>query len=248
MRPEAFFSHDTAALLLGAPLPLPADDGEPEPLHVSVHEGRPFPRSRGVIGHRLGSSSTTVTQAHGFRLSTPASTWALLGAHSVETLVMAGDYFCRVWREGHGRPHIGRPPLTTRAKLAAALTAQRRLGAARLRSALPLIREDSWSPRESVCRLVLSGGGLPEPSLNFDIHDEHGFFVACADIAYPAFRVAVEYQGWQHGERYAKDIERIERLRAAGWIVIQITSELLADRNRLISRVREALLSRGWRP
>lgn len=199
-------------------------------------------------GHRADPRTTTTTEIAGLRVASAASVWASLGLLPVETLVIIGDYFCRVWREGFLRPDVGREPLTTRAKLAAALGAGRRVGAAKLREALDLIREDAWSPMESLCRLILVTAGLPEPVLNTDVYGRDGGFLACVDLAYPRYRIAIEYQGQLHGALYAKDIERLEALRREGWIVIQVSSTLIGRREVLVARVREALESRGWRP
>jgi hypothetical protein len=243
MRPPEFFSHLTAAHLWGAPAPWRSDDA----LDVSVFGAAGIPRGRGVHGHRADARTTVITVLDGLPLTTPASTWASLGELPLETLVILGDYFCRTWREGFLRQNAGRPPLATRTQLAGPLDVGRRAGGPRLRTALGLIREDSWSPRETLCRLILPGGGLPEPRLNIDVYGPLGF-LACVDMAYPEYRVAIEYQGQQHGARYAKDIERIEALRNAGWIVIQVTSALIGRRGELVARVRNALISRGWRP
>jgi very-short-patch-repair endonuclease len=54
-----------------------------------------------------------------------------------------------------------------------------------------------------------------------------GVHLACIDLAYPKYKVAIEYHGQFHGAQYARDIERIGRLRAAGWIVIQVSSTLV---------------------
>ncbi|AWB87265.1 hypothetical protein [Mycetocola zhujimingii] len=242
MRPVEFFSHVTAAQLWGAPTPRVVDSL----LDVAVFGNDPLPRCRGIRGHRADPRLTTTTLIDELRVASPASVWASLGVLAVEDLVVIGDYFCREWRQGFLRPNVGRPPLTTRTKLAAALDAGRRVGVARLRTALGMIREDSWSPRESLCRILLTTAGLPEPMLNLDIDGPLGF-LACVDMAYPHYRVAIEYQGQMHGARYAKDVERIEALRTAGWIVIQVTSALLARPSELVDRVRQALISRGWR-
>jgi very-short-patch-repair endonuclease len=65
-------------------------------------------------------------------------------------------------------------------------------------------------------------------------------------MVYRRFLVAVEYQGRQHGEAYSRDIERIERLRAAGWEVFQVTSALTDRPWELVDRVGQALRERGW--
>ena len=244
MREVEFFSHETAAFLWGAPLPMVSGAG----IHVAVHVPNAQPRAAGVIGHRLSPSLVTVTARNGLRLSSPASTWALLGHLAVNDLVALGDYFVRVWRdEGYFRVNRGRPPLATIAQLEAAIAAGRRAGGANLARAMPLIREDSWSRPESLTRCHLVAAGLPEPVLNRDFFDDLGVHLACIDLSYPSCKIAVEYQSELHSARYVKDIERIERLRAHGWIVIQVTSELLDNPGELVRRVRAALLSRGWR-
>ena len=137
--------------------------------------------------------------------------------------------------------------MTTPEGLEKVMNTGRRVGIDRLRAALPLVRLDSWSPRETRTRLVLVTAGLPEPQLNLDIYDAHHQFLGCVDMAYPEFKVAIEYQGQLHGEQYARDVERIERLRADGWIVIQVTSDTLRYPNVIARRTWEALRSRGYR-
>lgn len=245
MHPAEFFSHATAAHLWGAPVPA----GGGLELHVTTHRPGRAPRARGVVGHEALRRMADVTRVGGLPVTTPATTWAMMGHLAVDDLVALGDHVVRVWREGYFRPDAGRPPLATIAELRAAMAAGRRLGASRLREAVELIREDSWSPKESKTRCLLGRAGLPEPELNVDVFDRFGAHLGCLDIAYPGFKVAVEYQGMLHGERYARDVDRIEALRDAGWIVIQVTWTLLHERPaELVRRVSAALRSRGWRP
>ncbi|MDT0156510.1 DUF559 domain-containing protein [Microbacterium sp. ARD32] len=242
-----FFSHQTAASIWGAPLPLEIDDfGRPAALedlelHVCARGALPLPRASGVTGHRTLDSLTSVRMHDDLRVSSPAATWVSLGTLSVVQLVALGDYFCRQWRQGVGRLDAGRPPLTTTGELRNAINAGRRRGAARLRTAVELIREDSWSPRESQVRCLLVQAGLPEPDLNVDVFDEAGRFIGCVDMAYPEQRVIVEYHGVQHGQQWARDVERAAALRAAGWTIIEVTYPLLDDPRRLIRRVAAAL-------
>ncbi len=215
--------------------------GEHLGLHVSASGAIPFPRARGIIGHRTLASLTSTEIHDGLRVTSPAATWVALGDLPVVDLVALGDYFCRQWRPGHGRPHAGRPPLSTVEELRNALEAGRRRGADRLRTALASIREDSWSPRETHVRHVLVSAGLPEPQLNLDVLDEDGRFLACVDLAYVQERVAIEYLGMLHDHRWAQDVERIAALRAAGWTVIEVTSPLLHKPEELVRRVVAAL-------
>ena len=239
-------SHESAAALWGGPVPLAfgPDDRIAEasnlPVHVTVIGDGPLTRTDGVARHRGRADRTFVTEHDGIRLATPATTWASLGALSVVDLVALGDYFCRVWRQGRGRPTPGRAPLATIDELRAATGSGRRFGIGRLRQAVEWIREDSWSPRESAVRCVLMGAGLPEPELNVDIYHE-GRFLGCADLVYASRRVIVEYHGMLHGASWAADVERIAAFRAAGWTVIDVTAPLLRRPDDLIARVRRAL-------
>src|SRR5690554_3528494 len=154
------FSHQTAASIWGAPLPLEFS-GEEEvaeaeglDLHVSATGAVPFPRAAGIVGHRTLASLTSVVEQDAIRVASPAATWVSLGTLPLLDLVALGDYFCRRWRSGYGRPDAGRAPLATVDELRTLLEAGRRRGAARLREGLELIREDSWSPRESRVRCI----------------------------------------------------------------------------------------------
>lgn len=242
-----FFSHQTAASIWDAPLPLEftGDDQiaaySDLHLHVSAAGHTPFPRASGIVGHRTLSSMTDITVHDGLRVTSPAATWASLGGLPLFDIVAVGDHMCRVWRGGRGRPAPGRAPLSTRADLRTMLEAGRRRGAARLRDALELVREDSWSPRETRVRCILIAGGLPEPELNVDLYDERGRFLGCVDMVYREARVVIEYLGMLHGEQWAADVERLARFRAAGWIVIEVTSPLLRRPEELVRRVSAAL-------
>jgi hypothetical protein len=239
-------SHESAAALWGAPLPLAFTPdrriarARNLPVHVTAMGTAPLPRVVGVQRHRGRPDRTFTTEQGGIRLSTPATTWASLGTLPFFDLVTLGDYFCRVWRPGRGRPTPGRSPLATIEELRAATRAGRRVGIQKLREAVEWIREDSWSPRESRVRCVLRDAGLPEPELNVDMYED-GAFLGCGDIVFRERRILVEYHGMLHGATWAADVERTAAFRAAGWTVIDVTAPLLADPDELVRRVRRAL-------
>ncbi|MBB4665314.1 hypothetical protein BKA24_000023 [Microbacterium marinum] len=238
-----FFSHLTAAVLWG--LPLPASAFRPNAVDVAVLAPSRTPRSARIRGHRMVQASTRVC-VHpqlGVPLLAPASTWASLAAvlPDVRDLVAVGDAIVRVpMFRGDG------PALATIDDLAAAASG-RRVGVERLRAALPLVRERSASRPETWCRLALIDGGLPEPELNWNVVVD-GRLLACVDLAYPRHRVAVEYDGEHHradARQWSRDIERHEALAAAGWVVIRVTKQhLFADAAGLVARVRRALARR----
>lgn len=122
-------------------------------------------------------------------------------------------------------------------------------GVLRARDAVSMVREGSESVRESTVRWALMRGGLPEPQLNVDILDKNGRFLARGDLTYGRWKVLVEYDGWQH-ERDAlqrqRDHLRRERLEAAGWRVIVVTTADMGDLRGVVWRVFAALKQRGY--
>jgi len=64
-------------------------------------------------------------------------------------------------------------------------------------------------------------------------------------MAYPVLRIAIEYQGGHNAGQYAADVERLERLRSAGWAVIEVTSALLREPQLLAERVRAVIRRRS---
>lgn len=246
LRPGQFLSHESVVALLDGPMPLitakgVAVDGTTLPVHVSTLGDGPLVRAEGVRAHRADPRTTRRIKVDGLVIADPATTWAQLGAWSVPDLVALGDYFCRVWRSGYGRSHVGKKPMASVADLRARIEGVRRHGIRRLREAIELIREDSWSPRESKLRCLIVRAGLPEPLLNHDVYDDHGRFLGCVDLAYPGKKVAIEYHGLMHASTYAADVERIAALRAAGWTVIEVTSALFARPTELLARIRRAI-------
>lgn len=251
LRRDQFFSHESAVALLGGPLPLIRREGRPVdgmtlPVHVCTIGPGTLVRARGVASHRAHPAAATFDGIDGIdsaRISRPETAWAQLGSWDLLDLVALGDYFCRAWRTGHGRPDFGRRPMASIDDLRATITTGRRVGIQRLRQAVDLVREDSWSPRESKLRCHLVLAGLPEPQLNHDVYDDDGRFLACVDLAYPERKVAIEYQSMLHHSRYAADVERIAALRAAGWNVIEVSAELFSRPAELVARVQRALVA-----
>ena len=93
-------------------------------------------------------------------------------------------------------------------------------------------------------RLLLHRSRLPDPVAQYVVRNDDGF-VARVDFAWPDRRLAVEHEGRWHGERQnvAKDRARLNRLTAAGWTVLFVTAEELADPVRLVARIAAALAS-----
>jgi len=238
MPPEAFFTHATAALLLG--LPVPSRLARLRPVHVGVPAPiRPM-EARDVVGHRLSISPDDLVDRGRLRLTSSARTWLDLAATlTLHELVAVGDYLIR-----------RTSPMVTLGELGAALEHYSgRRGLQRARAALPLLRDRSESPRESVLRVVIVLAGLPEPLCNYNVFDEDGRFLARGDLAYPEYKLLLEYQGDQHRTdraQWRSDIRRTGRLEDAGWQVLQFMDDDLRDPAALVARIRLRLRARGW--
>ena len=94
------------------------------------------------------------------------------------------------------------------------------------------------SPQETRLRLLLHRAGMP-PVAQYRVVDGGGF-VARVDFAYPELRLAIEYDGLWHADRHAflEDRRRLNRLNAAGWVVLHVTLDDLRRPQALVARVR----------
>jgi very-short-patch-repair endonuclease len=121
-------------------------------------------------------------------------------------------------------------------------------GCVRTAHALELADDRAQSPQESRLRVRLVQSDLPTPVPQFPIHI--GQITVHPDLAWPEFKVAVEYDGLWHADpdQLHRDRRRLNLLMGAGWIVIHVTSERLRrDFSGVLKEIRVALVSRGWR-
>lgn len=237
-----FFSHSTAALFYGIPLPRAVERAQT--IHVSARPAGGLPRAQGVRGHHEAWDREPVRRGELF-LSSPVDTWCELWRElSIEELVAAGDYLVT-----GDEPYSGNPPLATLDELKNAVYSYgSRRGVRKLREALALVRYGSMSPMETTTRLFLVAHGLPEPELNHPVFDDDGALLALIDLAYPEYKVAIEYQSGLHmaSPQHRNDIARRERLEDRGWTVIYISIDDIRHRpHETLARVRARLRARG---
>jgi hypothetical protein len=234
--PNRYFSHLTAAQLLGLWMP---EHFIPESMHVtSVVPARAVRRPQ-VTGHQSQRSECIVV--NGLRVSTPLAAWLECAEYlSVDDLVVMGDSLVR-----------RRSPLTTVDELRAhAASSRGRRGARAIAGAVPLIRENTDSARETILRLVLGRAGFPEPEVNGVITNSFGQTIAHGDLVYRAYRTVLEYEGDHHRtdeRQFNIDIERLDELAEEGWRIIRVSKELLRRRATLLGKVDTALRAGGWR-
>jgi very-short-patch-repair endonuclease len=141
------------------------------------------------------------------------------------SLVTIADFAAYVRRraEEHPRPH----------------------GLRKAQRVLPLLDGRAESAPESSLRVRFVLAGLPPPRVQFNVSTRDGRFIARVDLAWPEFRIAVEYDGlWHVGSRaqMEKDRARLNALVSAGWTVLHVTATRMRDDfDGIVSEVRATM-------
>jgi hypothetical protein len=111
-------------------------------------------------------------------------------------------------------------------RAAAARQAGRR-GIVKVRDLIPLSAAEAESPMESEARLAMLDGGLPSPVLQYEIVDRN-WQTWRVDFAWPEWRVAVEYDGFDwHSDpdKFRRDRQKRAALQEIGWAVSSIVAD-----------------------
>jgi hypothetical protein len=120
-------------------------------------------------------------------------------------------------------------------------------GTARAAFLLSVASPAAESPPESWVRLRLIELGFPLPEVNWTLRDCRDEAVARIDLAWPALRIAVEYDGYEsHRGREAADLARQRDLERRGWIVVRVRIGDLVDVYRFETELRAAFARRGY--
>lgn len=96
--------------------------------------------------------------------------------------------------------------------------------------ALRLIRENTDSSQETRTRLVLPRYGLDIPLVNYPLSLPGRLKSLYLDMAYPEFKLCIEYEGAHHAGQWLSDIQRRQLIEQAGWYMIQVTKYDLVDK------------------
>ena len=226
LMPGAVLSGRSAAVLWGVDLAGPDDDVE-----CLVDPGCRAGATSGVRVTRRSLRADEVVMRSGVRVTTAVRTALdLARIDPPDEAVVCLDRFVRA----------GPVSLRQVAEAAAALTGP---GCRRIRRAVARADGLAESPQETRLRLLLHASTLRRPVAQYIVRDADGRFVARVDFAWPAEKVALEYEGGWHGERQnvAKDRARLNQLTAAGWTVVFVTALDLLDPVALIARIAAAL-------
>jgi Protein of unknown function (DUF559) len=232
MPPGAAIGGRSAAAWFGAPISSPSD-----PVLVVVP---PDCRWKGPRGVQVHKSRMLVgeqwTDDEDVRLTSVTRTaWEIATLETVTTAVTLLDAMVR-----HARLTGG--DLTEQALAHDVMARRGRWGSRKAAVVLPLVDGRSMSPPESRVRVACHFAGLPQPVPQFAVV-ENGAFLGEVDLAWPEAKLVVEYEGEYHfeGLQIARDDRRYERLTAAGWRVVRLSSFDLRDMDAVISRIRTLL-------
>ena len=97
------------------------------------------------------------------------------------------------------------------------------------RRALLLARAGTDSSMETRTRLVLLKYGLNCPQVNYPIFVGNNTRPIYLDLAYPEFKICIEYEGSHHAGQWLNDARRRQMIEDAGWKYIQVTKLDIGD-------------------
>lgn len=220
----------SAAALFGA-----GKFGGDEPVDVVVPTGTRFGPVAGLRIHTAEMTSGDVVAYRGIPVTSPARTcWDLAQWLDVVEAVVVIDSLI-------ARRVVSVPRLRD---YAASRTGSR--GWKLMLRAVDLTDPGAESPPESRVRVRLVLAGLPRPETQYVVA-HNGRFVARLDLAWPEFKVAVEYDGLWHNdaEQFHRDRRRLNQILGNDWIVLHVTAKRLhEDFDGFLAEVRAALRSR----
>jgi very-short-patch-repair endonuclease len=113
-----------------------------------------------------------------------------------------------------------------------------------VRHAVSLTDPRSQSIPESVTRVVLVLAGFDVvPQFQVRLNN---VVIARVDLALPAYRLAIEYDGAWHAlrEQFERDRARLNLLQQAGWRMVHVTAAMLRRPQDIVAAVRAAVLAR----
>ena len=179
----AFYTHTTAARLLG--IPLPSRLATEKRLHVTMAAPDRHPHTRTVVGHGLMMHRTEIVEIDRTRVTTPERTWCDLGGIlTLPELVAAGDFLVH-WQD----------PLTSIPRLACAIEdLPNRRHVRILRAAILYLSDRSDSVPESMLRVILAVGGFPSPVVTRVVSDGYGEFIAHTDFLIEELSLVLHYR------------------------------------------------------
>ncbi len=221
-------SHHSAARLWGGSVPDTSD------VHLTLPPGTTMRRA-GIVAHRPRALPPARLR-RGVPVTGPEGTFVALAAYlTLIDLVVLGDSLVRA---GATAPD----------HLTAAANASPGRWSRRAKAAAALVRVGVDSPPETRLRLLLVLAGLSEPVVDHRIFAPDGRLLYRFDLAFPAIKLAIEYDGRHHElfPQRGRDVFRREDLEADGWTFVVVVAEhLTGDPGEVLARVARALRRLG---
>ncbi len=215
--------------------------GPPGAVDVVVpYDTWPQPRS-GLVMHngRVSPEDTLVVDGLRVLALDLVISELLCTARSARAALACADQACEL------------QPAAERAEFVAAVTSRLdarpdRRGTVRAFGLAALITAGVESPPESWLRLLVVENGFPPPVVQHEVCDLDGVPLWRLDLAWPAIRVGLEYDGHAaHAGRQERDLARDEDLRRRGWIIIRVRADDLRDSQRVLTDLAAAFHHRG---
>lgn len=216
--PGAVISHETAAELFEFPLPHELSREGGATVHCRADEGMSARASALLTVHVRARAP--VIRRHGVTMSHP-----VIALQEIAPRLSFGELVACV--DALAANRFGTAYRIPLREIRALVETRTGRGAAVLQEAASQARERVWSPRETSMRLMVRSHGYPEPSLNHEIRDSATGIVYYIDLAYPQWKVAIEYDGEEHRtdkSRWEGDLHKNEVLHAQGWTVLRVSA------------------------
>lgn len=220
-------------------------DPEP-PVLIRPRSGghRPCP---GLTVRRIDLPPSEVVTVRGMRVTSPARTgfdlarwpasagrgWDAESAADFERRLVMLDALCNATK-------------VTPGQIEAVVAAHRgSAGRRRARRLLALVDGGADSPPETRLRLFLIRRGFPAPVTQHPVFNEYGVLHGHLDLAWPKWRVGIEYDGeWHRKKRLQRsnDIVRYEGYDECGWDVLQVDKYLMQQQAVLVEKLEKRFL------
>ena len=141
-----------------------------------------------------------------------ARTRAVMAAYAGKGAFLFGKTALQVMGVAIGFLRRRQPLLSLDTMNAALASYARRQGVARVAEAMKWVRAGTDSLYETITRLVLVHAGLPEPTVNLEVHCPSSGMTYHLDMGYDKEKVGVEYDGAVHvGDRTQMEIDANRR-------------------------------------
>lgn len=210
-------SHFTAAHLMGIPTP---EHPRNTALYACVKQGSSRFRMKGVRFRTWNNADMTgnAIEVANILCSSPEATFAQLSRElNLEELIILGDSIvCR-------NPQLRRSSKRSIGRYLRDCQPFR--GHHACLKALTQIRENTDSPAETKLRLMLRRYGFPNPCINYQI--KTGKSYCFLDMAYPKYRIGIEFNGRHHYRQIAQDWDRSNTVQSHGWKILTVGTENL---------------------